>query len=381
MSRIRIASASLGLLVSVGAAAGAQSNPKVYTPDPEAIQNSYPSDAPQVDVWLDEYSYRYGDIIRPKFAAENGAFVTILRVTSDGELRVLYPARPGYQQRYREGQLANDRIPIADAAFYLKESSGTGFIFAIASFNRFNYGYYSSGNFWSTARLANAGRFGNPYEIVRSFAEETVGGDGEYSIDYEMYTVDGGSNRSRYARRYAGYSFNDYLERCYDTFGPSYYYYCRSANIYGGPIIIVKNPGSQQPAGGKRMHPKRMIPDPMLPHVPLQPQPAEGRMPVNNPAEEAAMARREQMLRTARPRVGGDDGGYSQQAAPRIYRPAAGPTTAGSSPRNDAPRAEPRRADPPPQPSARVEVRNEPQRVAAPPPPRSEPVRKTQKDN
>jgi hypothetical protein len=91
MSIIRSASVSFGLLVSLGVVAGAQSNPKVYTPDPEATQNSYPNDAPQVDVWLDEYSYRYGDIIRPKVATENGAFVTIVRVTSDGELRVLYP--------------------------------------------------------------------------------------------------------------------------------------------------------------------------------------------------------------------------------------------------------------------------------------------------
>jgi hypothetical protein len=371
---------SFGLLVSLGVVAGAQSNPKVYTPDPQATQNSYPNDAPQVDVWLDEYSYRYGDIIRPKVATENGAFITIVRVTSDGELRVLYPLRPGFQQRYREGQLANDRIPINDASFYLKESSGTGFIFAIASFNRFNYGYYASGNFWSTARLASAGRFGNPYQIARSFAEETVGGDGEYSIDYEMYTVDGRYNRSRYARRYAGYSFNDYLESCYDTFGP-FFNYCRSATFFGGPLIIVNNPTPQQPGGGKRMYPKRMIPDPVLPHVPLQPQPAEGRMPVNDPAEEAAMARREQMLRSARPRVGGDADGSSQQAAPRIYRTAPDPMISRPSPRNDAPRAEPRRADPPPQAPARVEVRNEPQRVAPPPPPRSEPSQKPQKDN
>lgn len=380
MSIIRSASVSFGLLVSLGVVAGAQSNPKVYTPDPQATQNSYPDDAPQVDVWLDEYSYRYGDIIRPKVATENGAFVTIVRVTSDGELRVLYPLRPGFQQRYREGQLANDRIPINDASFYLKESSGTGFIFAIASFNRFDYGYYASGNFWSTARLASAGRFGNPYQIARSFAEETVGGDGEYSIDYEMYTVDGRYNRSRYARRYAGYSFNDYLESCYDTFGP-FFNYCRSATFFGGPLIIVNNPTPQQPGGGKRMYPKRMIPDPVLPHVPLQPQPAEGRMPVNDPAEEAAMARREQMLRSARPRVGGDADGSSQQAAPRIYRTAPDPMISRPSPRNDAPRAEPRRADPPPQAPARVEVRNEPQRVAPPPPPRSEPSQKPQKDN
>jgi hypothetical protein len=383
MNKLGIASVSLGLFVSLGVAAGAQSNPRVYTPNPQAGEEAY-ADVPRVDIWLDGYSYRYGEIIRPRIVTEPGAYITIVRVTSDGELRVLYPGRPGFQQRYRDGQFANDRVPeTSDGSFYLRESGGTGFIFAIASFNRFDYSYYSSpSGFWSTARLASASRFGNPFEIMRSFAEETVGGDGEYAVDYEMYNVDGRQYRSRYATRYAGYSYNDYLESCLNAFDAYYWNYCSSRNFYGGgPLIIVHQPRAPDQSGrGKQMHLKRLIPDPVMPHVPLQPQPAEGRMPVNNAAEEAAMARREQMLRTARPRVGGDANGSSQQSAPRIYRPAPDPMIARPAPRDDTPRAEPRRADPPPQQPARVEVRNEPPR-AAPPPQRTEPSQKPQKDN
>jgi hypothetical protein len=387
MSKLGIASASLGLLVTLGFTAQAQARPRVYTPDPQADNQAYPNDAPQVDVWLDEYTYRFGDIIRPRFIAEPGAYVTIVRVSSDGDLRVLYPRVPQLQVRYRDGDLAYDRIPVSsDGANYVKESRGTGFVFAIASFNRFNYSYYSSGNFWSTARLANAGRFGNPFQIMRSFAEETVGGNGDYSIDYEMYTVEGSQYRSRYASRYNSYSYNDYLESCLDTFGPSWYSYCSSRNHYYGPLIVVSNPPSNPSGSRKNMRIKPLVVDPVVPNVPLHPQPLEGRLPVTNPSEDAAMARREQMLRSARPRVGGDTGG-SSQAAPRIYRPAAEPSVSRPAPRNDAPRAEPqvRRAEPPPQQQQpRVEVRNDPPQQAAPPPPRAEPSQKVErphKDN
>ena len=383
MTKLGIASASLGLFVSLGVAAGAQSNPRVYTPDPQASEEAY-ADVPRVDIWLEGYSYRYGEIISPRIVTEPGAYITIVRVTSDGELRVLYPGRPGFQQRYRDGQFANDRVPeTSDGSFYLRESGGTGFIFAIASFNRFDYSYYSSpSGFWSTARLASASRFGNPFEIMRSFAEETVGGDGEYAVDYEMYDVDGRQYRSRYATRYAGYSYNDYLESCLNAFGAVL------LELLLVPKLLWWRPAhhrQQSASPGSAWTGKADASEASRPRSgsaarSTSAAAAEGRMPVNNPAEEAAMARREQMLRTARPRVGGDADGSSQQSAPRIYRPAPDPMISRPAPRNDAPRAEPRRADPPPQQPARVEVRNEPPR-AAPPPQRAEPSQKPQKDN
>jgi hypothetical protein len=156
-------------------------------------------------------------------------------------------------------------------------------------------------------------------------------------------------------------------------------------NRYYGPLIVVSNPPANPSGSRKNMRVRPLVVDPVVPNVPLHPQPLEGRLPVRNPSEDAAMARREHMLRSARPRVGGDNDG-SSQAAPRIDRPAADPSISRPAPRNDAPRAEPqvRRADPPPQQQPRVEVRNDPPRQAPPPPPRAEPTQKVerpQKDN
>ena len=57
-------------VMSVGSVVHAQSNPRVYTPQFDS-RDQQANDAPAVQVWLDEKSYRYGDIIRP-CAARSG---------------------------------------------------------------------------------------------------------------------------------------------------------------------------------------------------------------------------------------------------------------------------------------------------------------------
>jgi hypothetical protein len=85
-------------VMSVGSVVHAQSNPRVYAPQFDS-RDQQSNDAPAVQVWLDEKSYRYGDIIRPYVASEAGAYVTVIRVSTDGELRVLYPQYPSAQRR------------------------------------------------------------------------------------------------------------------------------------------------------------------------------------------------------------------------------------------------------------------------------------------
>ena len=333
------------LVCAAGSAAQAQSSPRVYSPqfDNEAVAG----DAPAVQLWLDDRSLGFGDIIRPFVVTEEGAYLTVIRVSTDGELRVLYPARPSQQQRYREGMFPNDRLPVTsvDQSFYVKESAGSGFVFAIASFDRFNYSYYATGNQWSYARLANASRFGNPFQIARSFIEEVTAGGGEYSMDYVMYDVDGILYRSRYATRYRHYAFNDYLDLCLGAFDAWYTPYCRAYNGgYYGPYIIVNYPSQPGVGSRKNMRVKPLVPDPVLPHrVRTEPQPAEGRFPVTDPAETAAEARRERMLRDARPRI---EPKAEPMSEPRIYRPERDPVVSRPAPRSE-PRIEAPR--PPPQ--------------------------------
>jgi hypothetical protein len=373
MRKVTFAAASA--IIAAASLAHAQSSPKVYSPqfDNEAQQQS--DDVPQVQVWLDGKSLRYGEMIRPYAVTEPGAYLTVVRVTTDGDLRVLYPRQPQNQTRYRDGQFANDRLPIADGnAAFVREGTGNGFVFAIASYYRFNFSYYSTNGYWSTARLANAARYGSPFEIVRRFVEEIMEESDSYSMDYVMYDVSSDGYRSRYASRYRGYAYSDYLDLCYSSFSV-YNVYCRGYGYgfgYRYPIV-ANNPPQQQPGGGhtKLMRIKPLVPDPVLPHGPREMPAPQGRFPSNNPAEDAAIARHERMLRDARPRT--EPQQPMMRAEPRSEPRMAPREQPRMEPRNEQPRIEMRKYEPPPQP--RVEMRAAP--PSPPPPPREHP----KKDN
>ena len=382
MKSLRIAVAAAAVFAAGPAAISAQTaSPRVFTPTDRG------QDPPAVDVWIDRLSYDYGQRIRANFASEPGAYITIMRVTTDGELRVMYPERPSRQQQYREGHTVDTRMSYTGTpTYYTYESGGTGFVFAIASFRRFDYRYYSSGDNWNVARLANSGRYGDPFEIVRMFVDRTLGGS-DYTLDYVAYEVESRNVRSRYATRYSYNSFDDYYDRCLSAFGYAQSLYCGTyhngyyGRVYYGPIIVA---GPRTPIPGAPRSPnepavKPLVPDPMVPTSPEYglPQRTEGRFPAKAAGEAAASARRERMLRDASPRTEMKSGSevYVQprrsepqyiehrraepKAEPRVYREPVM--------RAEPQRIEPRMSQPAPAPRA------EPRVMQAAPPPRAEP--------
>lgn len=383
MRKLGIVAASFALVASVSVVSSAQSDPRVFSPrDQVASRNN---DVPDVQVWLDDNGFRYGDIIRPFVVSDPDAYLTVFRVTTDGELTVLYPSRPNIQQRYTADGFSNDRLPFTgERAFYAREGTGNGFVFAVASYYRFNYNYYSTGGQWSIPRLASASRFGSPFQIVRSFVDQITEGSDSYSMDYVMYDVNANQYNSRYATRYRGYGYDDYYSLCLNAFGNYYNGYCRG--YYGGyytpGVIVVNNPnGGGTPGNRKGMRVRPLVVDPVVPHVPQQPTTVEGRLADDDAREQAAIARRERMRRDAQPRVNPMQVERRQpDPEPRVYRPQE--PVMRSQPRMDAPRPEPRQVEAPraiPSAPARVEVRNDPPRQAAPPPPKN--VDRPQKDN
>jgi hypothetical protein len=355
-------------------------SPRVFSPEEET---GY---APPVDVWLDQTDYRYGARIRPHFRSEPGAYVTIVRVTTDGQLQILFPSRPGRQKALTVAEVKDDRVPFAGyPAFTVNESSGTGFVFAIASYRRFDYKYYSSGGQWDVFRLASSGRYGDPFEIMRTFVDLTLDDDAEFSMDYATYEVIDGGRRSRYSSRYSFATLDDYYDRCYSAFGLSFSYYCRNYGYYSGyygPVIGVA-PRAPAVAAKSRPSVKPLVPDPVLPHMPREGEAAQGRQAAREPGEAAAYAR-ERMLREMSPRIemksgekaeGANSGGgwwtrrqAEPQSPPRIERepmraaPVREPVQREPVQREPVMRSEPVRAEP--QAPARVEVRNEPAQAA-----------------
>ena len=363
--------------------------------------------APPVDLWLDQISYDRGAHMRPYFTTEPGAYVVVVRVSSDGELRVMYPERPTEQRPFVIGQFSEDRLPYrGDPSFRLYESSGTGFVFAIASYQRFDFSYFAQGRTWSTARLASYGRYGDPFQVVRGFVERVLPESAEYSLDYEVYEVYARGNSSVYANnvystgiygsRYGYRSLSDYHDACLTAFGFRYTSHCRSfTGRYYGPIIVGTPRGNprgtpRNPTKGERMkRPRPVSPDPL---VPLESPSTEGRQPVRSTSERIARERYERMKRqseTRNPASGpillspGVDRGQrsdTRERAPVIYRG----TTTRSEPRSEPrpqPRSEPRAAEGrqpervTPRTPARVEVRNEPVARPARPVERARPQR------
>ena len=299
--------------------------------------------APPIDLWLDQVSYDRGARMLPYFTTEPGAYVTVVRVSSEGELRVMFPVRPGDQQPFRLGQFANDRLPwTGDPSVVLHEPSGTGFVFAIASYSRFDYRDFSHGRLWNTARLASFGRYGDPFQIVRNFIDRTLPQNADYSIDYELYEVYSRGWRSAYgggAYGSTGYwSLADYHDACLNAFGLRYSYNCRSyRGGYYGPIIVA-GPGrvGRTPTGprGKAMKPPRpLTTDPIVPRSPIEPKAAEGRQAERDAFDRAARERARRAAGRIPPEVG------RVYPEPRTSDPRFGDRRFDA-PRSDYPRSE-----------------------------------------
>ena len=395
MTVATVLAAAAGLILAAPSIATAQNRQ-----DGDRITRLESDFAPPIDLWLDQDTYDRGAHMRPYFSTEPGAYVVVVRVTTGGELRVMYPVRPGAQKPYSIGQYAHDRIPNSDdPSLNLYESTGNGLVFAIASYKAFDFSYFRQGNSWSTARLASFGRYGDPFQVVRAFVDKILPQNADYSLDYEVYEVYARGTRSAYGSsiyggRYGYASLSDYHDACLTAFGVRHSYYCQSyRGGYYGPIIVA-NPRPNAPAGhpvarpgGKKMkNPRPVTPDPIVTSVPPRPEPAEGRQAGTDAADRAAREYYERKRREADSRSARSEPAMSAPQSrpqpltnePVIYRSYPRPERPQSQPQGQPqsqgqyqPRSEPRsesrpqasqpvRAEPRPVTPARVEVRNEP---------------------
>src|SRR4029079_14799921 len=91
--------AAASAIIWIASLAYAQAEPRVYTPQFDNEAERTGDEIPRVQVWLDVASLRFGEPIRPYAVTDPGAYLTVVRVTADGDLRVLYPPQPPHQRR------------------------------------------------------------------------------------------------------------------------------------------------------------------------------------------------------------------------------------------------------------------------------------------
>ena len=238
---------TIGLLALVTAHGG--------VPARSPLSDDY-SYRPRVEVWTDrgDDPYTRGQGVRVHFRADQDAYVTILRVDSDGRVRVLYPHEP-WEDNYARGGRDYEASDGYDRdAFYVDDYPGVGYIFAVAAADPFQYAGIESNDHWDYRLIAEGRVRGDPYVALTDLAQRIVP-DGYRDWDYDLvpYYVQQHYDYPRFlcydCHSYVSYPYwNPYDYTCVRfrivVFDDPYYYPYR---YYGGTRVVFTRPYRPEP--------------------------------------------------------------------------------------------------------------------------------------
>lgn len=184
---------------------------------------------PEIRLWTDRGEatvYHRGERVRVYFRADEDAYVTVLRVDTDGRVRVLFPEEPWDDNFARGGVAYEVRPRDLRYAFAVDEYPGQGYVFAIATLDPFDYRGIVRGDHWDYGAIASGGRItGDPYVALQDLADLIV------PANYELYSYD---LATYYVEHY--YDYPRFL--CYDchsyvtyTYWDPYAYSCNRFQI------------------------------------------------------------------------------------------------------------------------------------------------------
>ena len=204
------------------------------------------ADRAKVSVWLDRQSpYHRGDDAQVFIKADRDAYVTVLRIDTDGRVRILFPIDPGDDNFARGGQTFEVLGRAQSGAFAVDDAPGQGYVFAIASTDPFTYDGYVTGDHWDYRTIANGRVREDPYVAVTDLGAQ-IAPEGSWDYDMTGYDVEQHYDYPRFVcydcHAYTSYySWNPYDHFCsqyriviYDD--PFYYPY----RYYGSGAVYVR---------------------------------------------------------------------------------------------------------------------------------------------
>jgi uncharacterized protein DUF4384 len=211
---------------------------------------------PRVEVWTDrgDSPYASGQGVRVHFRADRDAFVTILRVDTDGRVRVLFPREPWEDNFARGGRDYEVQGGYDRDAFNVDDYPGVGYLFAVASADPFVYDGIQSKEHWDYRLIADGRVRGDPYVALTDLAQRIVP-DGYSDWDYDIapYYVQQHYDYPRFlcydCHTYVSYSsWRPYDYTCVRfrmvVFDDPYYYPYR---YYGGTRVVFTRPYRPEP--------------------------------------------------------------------------------------------------------------------------------------
>ncbi len=199
-----------------------------------------------------------GDRVQVSFRSATDGYVMVFRVDTDGRIRVLFPRRPGDENHVRAGQthvLRDPHDPSAKGAFVVDEYPGVGYLFAIVSLDRFDYGSWARGGRWNYNKVAPRGRVsGDPYVTLADLEQHLLPpGYRTYAHDVLPYLVAGSPAAYSEHRDWCGtfrVVYDDptaYPVFAPPLFGPPAVYAAHPAPLYGPPTYVYTLPRGLHP--------------------------------------------------------------------------------------------------------------------------------------
>ncbi|HUL02998.1 MAG TPA: DUF4384 domain-containing protein [Gemmatimonadales bacterium] len=295
---------------------------------------------PRIEVWTNrgEDPYSSGEAVRVSFKTERDAFVTLLRVDTDGRIHILFPREPWGDNFASGGRVYEVEGVGRSSAFGIDDYPGEGYIFAIASADPFTYDGIASAQHWDYRLIGDDGQIrGDPYAALTDLASRMLPENyPDWDYDVVPYYVQQHYQYPRFlcydCHSYVSYPrWNPYDYSCVRfrivVFDDPYYYPYR---YYGGRRVAFTRPYRPEP---RFIFKDRGANDAFVTRV--------RERPVNDDRRRDVGVR------------GRDLGGPGFVPAPRESRRAAPPSQPSPPERRPAPPPRQERPQPPDQPSQR----------------------------
>jgi hypothetical protein len=150
------------------------------------------SHRPRVTVWTSrgDDPYARGEGVRVFIRADQDAYVTLLRVDTDGRVRVLFPREPWEDNFVRGAREIEVQGYESRDVFQIDDNPGVGYLFAVAAGDPFVYDAIASGDHWDYRVIADGGVRGDPYVALTTLAQRIVPADySDWDYDIVPYYV------------------------------------------------------------------------------------------------------------------------------------------------------------------------------------------------
>ena len=189
------------------------------------------------------------------FKAERDAFVTLLRVDTDGRIHILFPREPWRDNFARGGRVYEVEGLGLSSAFRIDDYPGEGYLFAVASADPFTYDAIANAQHWDYRLIGDDGQIrGDPYAALTDLASRMVPDEyADWDYDVAPYYVQQHYQYPRFlcydCHSYVSYPrWNPYDYSCVRfrivVFDDPYYYPYR---YYGGTRVAFTRPYRPEP--------------------------------------------------------------------------------------------------------------------------------------